>query len=130
VHGDVATGAEDHPHVVAYLEGIERRLVAGARGSPLLCVDVARGAHQGQRDRPSQRVFRTKTRSEHGRRSVHHFYFGGIFAALSASANASAQRLWGMLVKRLALLSALVALSTIPALAQTDVITGMWRPLA
>src|SRR5919206_1423902 len=32
-------------------------------------------------------------------------------------------------MKRIFLLVALVALSTIPALAQTDVITGMWRPL-
>ena len=32
-------------------------------------------------------------------------------------------------MKRLALLLALVAATTIPALAQTDVITGLWRPL-
>jgi hypothetical protein len=35
-----------------------------------------------------------------------------------------------MLVKRIVLLIVLVALSGLPALAQTDVITGMWRPLA
>jgi len=33
-------------------------------------------------------------------------------------------------VKRIGLLIALVALSGLPTLAQTDVITGMWRPLA
>ena len=33
-------------------------------------------------------------------------------------------------MKRIALLVALVAMSTLPALAQTDVLSGMWRPLA
>ena len=33
-------------------------------------------------------------------------------------------------MKRIGLLIALVGLSGLPALAQTDVVTGMWRPLA
>src|SRR5215510_3819242 len=35
-----------------------------------------------------------------------------------------------MQVKRIGWLIALIGLSGLPALAQTDVITGMWRPLA
>src|SRR4029434_9629719 len=86
MHRDVAASTEDHPHVVANLNGIERALIARTCGRALLCIERARprvgGADEHQRHRPLQRVFRTKSRYVHGRRSVHHFYFGGIFAAL------------------------------------------------
>ena len=85
MNGDVTAGAEDDPDVLPDLDGVERGSVVracaigGAWGGTLLRDEAVRplssGRNERQRNHPRQRRFGTKSRCNHGRRSVYHFHF-------------------------------------------------------